>query len=47
MAMLISPVFKNKFDKAISFSGGLTVADAAKSKKTIATEISADGGRGW
>lgn len=33
MAMLISPVFKNKFDKAISFSGGLTVADAAKSQK--------------
>lgn len=39
MAMLISPVFKNKFDKAISFSGGLTVADAAKSKKTIAQKL--------
>lgn len=39
MAMLISPVFKNKFDKAISFSGGLTVADAAKSQKTIAQKL--------
>lgn len=39
MAMLISPVFKNKFDKAISFSGGLTVADAEKSKKTIAQKL--------
>lgn len=39
MAMLISPVFKNKFDKAISFSGGLTVADADKSKKTIAQKL--------
>lgn len=39
MAMLISPVFKNKFDKAISFSGGLTVADDDKSKKTIAQEL--------
>lgn len=39
MAMLISPVFKNKFDKAISFSGGLTVADDDKSKKTIAQKL--------
>lgn len=39
MAMLISPVFKNKFDKAISFSGGLTVADADKSRKTIAQKL--------
>lgn len=39
MAMLISPGFKNKFDKAISFSGGLTVADADKSKKTIAQKL--------
>lgn len=39
MAMLISPVFKNKFDKAISFSGGLTVAYADKSKKTIAQKL--------
>lgn len=39
MAMLISPVFKNKFDKAISFSGGLIVADADESKKTIAQKL--------
>ena len=39
MAMVISPVFNNKFDKAISFSGGLTVADADKSKKTIAQKL--------
>lgn len=39
MAMLISHVFKNKFDKAISFSGGLTVADADKSRKTIAQKL--------
>ena len=49
MAMLISPVFKNKFDKAISFSGGLTVADAAASQKTIAQKLAplvvADGKR--
>ncbi len=39
MAMLISPVFKGKFDKAISFSGGLTVADAAASQKVIARKL--------
>ena len=39
MAMLISPAFKNKFDKAISFSGGLTVADVEKSRKTIAQKL--------
>lgn len=27
MATLISPLFKNKFNKAISFSGGMTLAD--------------------
>lgn len=39
MAMLISPVFKNKFDKAISFSGGLTVADYYDSRKVIAQKL--------
>lgn len=39
MAMLISPVFKDKFDKALSFSGGLTVADAEKSRRTIAQKL--------
>ena len=39
MAMLISPLFKDKFDKAISFSGGLTVADFDKSQKIIAENL--------
>ncbi len=39
MAMLISPLFKGKFSKAISFSGGLTVADAEKSRKVIAAKL--------
>lgn len=39
MAMLISPLFKDKFDKAISFSGGLTVADFAESQKIIAGKL--------
>lgn len=39
MAMLISPLFKDKFDKAISFSGGLTVADFAESQKIIADKL--------
>ncbi len=39
MAMLISPVFKNKFDKAISFSGGLTVANYNDSRKVIAQKL--------
>lgn len=39
MAMLISPLFRGKFDKAISFSGGLTVADAEKSRKVIAAKL--------
>lgn len=39
LAMLISPAFKGKFDKAISFSGGLTVADAAASQKVIAKKL--------
>ena len=39
MAMLISPLFKDKFNKAISFSGGLTVADFAESQKIIADKL--------
>jgi len=39
MAMLISPIFKDKFQKAISFSGGMTVADSADSTKVIAKAI--------
>lgn len=39
MAMLISPLFKGKFDKAISFSGGLTVGDFAESQKIIAKNL--------
>ena len=39
MAMLISPLFKDKFDKAISFSGGLTVANFDKSQKIIAENL--------
>ncbi len=39
MAMLISPAFKGKFDKAISFSGGLTVAGYDRSRKIIAENL--------
>jgi para-nitrobenzyl esterase len=39
MAMLISPLFKGKFKKAISFSGGMTIADSAKSEELIARAI--------
>lgn len=39
MAMLISPLFKDKFDKAISFSGGLTIADFAESQKIVADKL--------
>lgn len=39
MAMLISPVFRGKFDKAISFSGGLTVAGYGRSQKIIAENL--------
>lgn len=39
MAMLISPLFEGKFDKAISFSGGMTVADEAKSQEVFAESI--------
>jgi len=39
MAMLISPIFKDKFQKAISFSGGMTTADPEDSAKVIAKAI--------
>lgn len=39
MAMLISPMFKDKFDKAIVFSGGMTTADVDKSAVQIAAAI--------
>ena len=39
MAMLISPIFKDKFQKAISFSGGMTIADKQDSVKVFAKAI--------
>ncbi len=39
MAMLISPIFEGKFQKAIAFSGGMTVADSDDSTKVIAKAI--------
>lgn len=39
MAMLASPLFDGKFDKAISFSGGMTIADEDDSAKTFAEAI--------
>lgn len=39
MAMLISPIFTGQFQKAISFSGGMTVADSAASAELIAKAI--------
>ena len=39
MAMLISPLFKDKFQKAIVFSGGMTIADETLSAKKIAKAI--------
>ena len=39
MAMLISPEFKGKFNKAISFSGGCTVAPYEASQKVIAKNL--------
>ena len=39
MAMLISPVFQGKFQKAVSFSGGCTVADFADSQKVLARKL--------
>ncbi|MDR2174856.1 MAG: carboxylesterase family protein [Synergistaceae bacterium] len=39
MALLVSPLFKDKFQKAFSFSGGLTLADSEQSRKVIARYI--------
>ena len=39
MALLISPIFAGQFQKAISFSGGMTIADAATSAQLIAKAI--------
>lgn len=39
LAMLISPAFKDKFHKAISFSGGLTVADEKLSQEILAEKL--------
>lgn len=39
MAILISPIFKDKFQKAISFSGGMTIADSKESQKLFAKAI--------
>ncbi|MEG3267021.1 carboxylesterase family protein [Streptococcus suis] len=39
MATLISPLFKEKYDKAISFSGGMTLADETDSQDIFATAI--------
>ena len=39
MATLISPTFKGKYDKAISFSGGMTLSDEEESQEIFATAI--------
>jgi para-nitrobenzyl esterase len=39
MAMLISPIFSGQFHKAISLSGGMTVADSGDSTRLIAKAI--------
>jgi para-nitrobenzyl esterase len=39
MAMLISPIFDGKFQKAISFSGGMTIANYEAGVKLIARAI--------
>lgn len=39
MAALISPLFAGKFDKAIAFSGGMTVADVDASASQIASAL--------
>ena len=39
MAMLISPIFKGKFNKAISFSGGMTTSDISDSTAVIAKAL--------
>lgn len=39
MATLISPIFKGKYHKAISFSGGMTLADEAESQEIFASAM--------
>ncbi|MBQ6001311.1 MAG: carboxylesterase family protein [Synergistaceae bacterium] len=39
MAMLISPIFKGKFQKAISFSGGMTTSDPEMAAKVDAKHL--------
>ncbi|ULQ49563.1 carboxylesterase family protein [Liquorilactobacillus nagelii] len=39
MAMLISPLFKNQFNKAIVFSGGMTLSNETKSQKVFAKAL--------
>ncbi len=39
MAMLISPIFEGKFDKAVVFSGGMTVAEEDASATKIAEAV--------
>lgn len=39
MAMLISPLFEGKFHKAISYCGGMTVADPVASAKVVASRL--------
>jgi para-nitrobenzyl esterase len=39
MALLISPMFQGKFQKAIAFSGGMTTADEAASARQIAAAL--------
>lgn len=40
MAMLLSPIYKGKFHKAISLSGGMTLADRQDSEKVAAKALS-------
>lgn len=39
MAMLVSPLFEGKFQKAIAYSGGMTIADTEQSVKVIAKAL--------
>jgi para-nitrobenzyl esterase len=39
MAMLVSPLFKDKFDKAVVYSGGMTIADEDMSAAQIAAAV--------
>ena len=39
MAMLVSPLFAGKFQKAVAFSGGMTIADVDESISAIAAAV--------